>query len=214
MNRRPFKLIKAGVVKLSELPAEHEALVRKALMIRSLPLEEAMTYINAPIFGLTEEVCGLQYTGQSLQGEKRGENWTDFLRLEYLSPRYEQYRYRHDQTFVVTTSLFPKDVRPLFRCLSTMLQIECVVGPSFRMIDGETVPDRDRSHRLMAKDATFTIDGKNFKGDVTHYTAPVRCSSFTLYHEHIGIRGAAAGPSLEELIQIVESLHDLKGKEA
>jgi hypothetical protein len=205
MNRRTIK-VNAGKGVLS---AEQEALLRKVFMIRSLPLEEAMTYINAPIFGLTEEVCGLQHTGQGLQVVCG----IDLLRLEYLSPRYEQYRYRDDQTFVVTTCLFPKDVHPLFGCRTTMLQVECVVGSSFRMIDGDAVPDRNRSHRLIAKDATFTIDGKNFKGDVTHDTAPVRYSSFTLYHERIGLRGAAAGPSIEELIQILESLHDLNGKE-
>jgi hypothetical protein len=74
-------------------------------------------------------------------------------------------------------------------------------------------PGQDRSHRLVVKDATFTIDGKSFKGSVIHYTAPVRYSSFMLYHGRTELKGEALGPSIEELIQIVESLHDLNGKE-
>ena len=34
-----------------------------------------------------------------------------------------------------------------------------------------------------------------------------------LYHGRIGLEGEALGPSIDELIQIVESLHDLNGKE-
>jgi hypothetical protein len=189
------KMLKRKVDKAS---AEWVALSREVFMITSLPLGEVKTYVNAPLFGLTEEVYGLQHTGQGLQGETQGENCIGYLRLKYLSPRYKQYRrYRHDQTFVVATCLFPKDVRPLFGCGWSMLEPICIPGSSFHM---------------MAKDATFTIDGKNFKGRVIHYTAPVRYSSFTLYHERIGLTGEALGPSLEELIQIVESLHDLNSK--
>jgi hypothetical protein len=189
-----------------EASAEEEALSRKVGMIGFLPLEEAKTYVNGPLYGLTEEVFGLQHTEHMWQFE-------NCMRLEYLSPRYEQYRYRHDQTFVVTTWPFGGEISPL---ASSHLEAGTALFITLHVIGGDALvsrlPDQDRSHCLVAKDATFTIDGKNFKGDVTHYTAPVRYSSFTLYHERIGLNGEALGPSIEELIQIVESLHDLNSK--
>jgi hypothetical protein len=193
-------------------PEELEAHLRKSHMLADQPIEQARTSINGPLYGLTEEVFGLQYYAHIWQHE-------DCMRLEYLSPRYEQYRYRYDQTFVVTTRLFgedeklpdpPGDLHP-----PPVLQAGALVIP-VRLPGEDTfssrLPGRDRSHRLVAKDATFTIDGSLFKGSVIHYTASVRYSSFMLYHGRIELTGEALGPSLEELIQIVESLRDLNSK--
>jgi hypothetical protein len=193
-------------------PEELEAHLRKSHMLADQPLEQARTSINGPLYGLTEEVLGLQYYAHIWQHE-------DCMRLEYLSPHYEQYRYRHDRTFVVTTRLFGEDEKlpgpPGDLHSSPVLEAGALVIPV--RLPGENtfssrLPGRDRSHRLIAEKATFTVDGSLFKGSVIHYTAPVRYSSFMLYHGRIELKGEALGPSLEELIQIVESLHDLNGK--
>ena len=167
----------------------------KSRMIRRLPLEQAVQYVNGPVYGLVEEVFDLQYTSPWLNSSRMQDGHDmDSLKLVYLSPRYEQYKGSCGLTFGVLTQLAPKDMRPHF---STVRRV---------------ASDLDRGHRLIAKDATFSIDGKNFKGDVTHYTAPVRYSFFTLYHERIRLTGEAAGPSIEEFIQILQSLHVLNGK--
>jgi hypothetical protein len=172
-------------------------------------LEQARTYVNGSLYGLTEEVFGLQHSRHIWQ-------FGNYMRLEYLSPRYEQYRYKFDRSFVITTYLFGENERPVFGVITYAIEAGVVLFTTTRMIGGDALmnrlPDQDRSQYLTAKDATFTIDGKSFKGDITHYTAPVRYSSFTLYHGRIGLKGEALGPSLEELIQIVESLRDLNGK--
>jgi hypothetical protein len=182
----------------------------KAFSIGRLPLAEAMTHINSPLYGLTEEVLGLQYTQHVWQSENS-------MGLSYLSPRYKEYRFRHDETFMVRTHLFGEDEnvdfggwRNLMGAGCIMIVKSCPLPESAPYVD--LFANRDKSLRVVAEKATLTIDGKNFKGSVVHYTAPVRYSSFMLYHERIGLKGEALGPSIEELIQIVESLHDLNSK--
>jgi hypothetical protein len=78
-------------------------------------------------------------------------------------------------------------------------------------LDLKQHPEQDQFPHFVAKDATFTIDGKRFTGMVEHY--PKVCySAFSLLHGIINVYGEMLGPSIEELIQIVESLHDLNGK--
>jgi hypothetical protein len=194
-------------------PEEIEARMKKTIMLRRLPLEQTKTYINGPLYGLTEDVFGLQHSKHIWQFE-------NCIRLEYLSPRYEQYRYKDDQTFIVTTCLFGEDEElpaiPLILCPSCTLkagqQFMIVHHPDGRTLGGD-LPGLDQCHRLVANDTVLTIDGKSFKGNIIHYTEPVRFSRFILYNERIKLDVEALGPSIEELIQIVESLHDLNGKE-
>jgi hypothetical protein len=189
-----------------EALAHHE----KSMMIRRLSLEQAVQYVNGPVYGLTEELFSLQYTQHAWQSENS-------MGLCYLSPRYKEYRFRHDQTFVVRTHLFGEDENVAFVERRNSIQAGCIMIVKYCPLPDsapyvDLFANRDKSLRVVAEKATLTIDGKNFKGDVTHYTAPVRYSSFTLYHEHIGLKGEALGPSIEELIQILESLHVLNGK--
>jgi hypothetical protein len=192
---------------------ELEAHARKSSMLRRLPLEQAKTYINGPLYGLTEEVVGLVRTEHRWQCE-------NCMRFDYLSSRYSEYSFDNDPTFMVITRLFgedeklpgpPGDLHPPPRFQAGQ-QFTIMHLPDGRTVGGR-LPGQDRCHRLIAKDATFTVDGKSFKGGIIHYTAPVRYSSFMLYHRRIELKGEALGPSIEELIQIVESLHDLNGKE-
>lgn len=142
--------------------------------------------------------------------------------LYYLSARYAQYQYKGDRTFVVTTRLFredeklpglPSDLHP-----PPVLQEGNAVFNATRVVERYRHPFNlagvDRMPCFLAEKATFTIDGKSFKGSVIYYTTSVRYSSFVLYHGRIELQGEALGPSIEELIEIVESLHDLNGQEA
>jgi hypothetical protein len=192
-----------------EIKRELEALVWKASKLRSLPLEQSRTHINGPLYGLTEEVFGLQHYAHMWQYE-------NCMRLEYLSPRYAKYAFRNDRTFLVTTRIFADEQNVAFGSFASVLEAGCVILVNCPVNDRASFvalfADKEKSLRMVAKDAMVTIDGKSFKGSVTHYTAPVRYSSFEFYYGCVGIQGEALGPSIEELIQIVESLHDLKGK--
>ena len=189
--------------------AEQGALGRKVSMIMFLPLEEAITYVNGPLYGLTEEVCGLQHTAH-MWGSA---NW---MRLEYQSPCYEQYRFRHDRTFAVATRIFAEEQKVAFGVFASVLEAGCVILVNCPVNDRASFvalfADKAKSLRVVAENATLSIAGKRFNGNITHYTAPVRYSSFMLYNGQVGLQGEALGPSIEELIQIVESLHDLNGK--
>ena len=166
-------------------------------------VEKAAAFINAPVYGLTEEVCELRH---ALHGTLH----QDRLRIEYASPRYMPHK-KGGRNFVVESRLYeeeplqdPKYKPELAILAQTVLGVEIITSK---------FPGLDRSHLFAAKDAVFTIDSKCFKGYVSYRTAPVYYSRFVLYHGRLGILGEALGPSLEEFIQIVENLHVLNGKE-
>lgn len=191
-------------------PEELEARMKKSFLLQRQTLEQARTHINGPLYGLTEEVFGLQHYVHIWQHD-------NCMQLEYLSPRYAQYAFRNDRTFVVTTRIFADKQNVAFGSFASVLEAGCVILVNCPVNDRASFvalfADKEKSLRMVAKDAVVTIDGKSFKGSVTHYTAPVRYSSFEFYYGRVGIQGEALGPSIEEVIQIVESLHDLNGKE-
>src|SRR5215475_8984162 len=93
----------------------------KAFSIGRLPLAEAMTHINSPLYGLTEEVLGLQYT-------RHGWNSENSMGLYYLSPRYKEYRFRDNQTLWVLTHLFGEDENVAFFGGGTnMIEAGCIM---------------------------------------------------------------------------------------
>ena len=174
---------------------ERHKRLRKLIMIGRLPLEGAMAFVNVPLYGLTEEACGLRPYQHVYGTENR-------MRLEYYSPQYEL-RENFRQTFLVESCLYGETEHQPSLPLP-MLGARIVAGQ---------FPGQDHSHVFVAKEAVFTIDGKCFKGTVGYYTVPLCYSIFALYRGRIGLSGEALGPSLEELILILESLRMLNGKE-
>lgn len=161
-----------------------------------LSVEKAAAFINTPVYGLTEEVCELHHALHVYTHK-------DCLRIEYASPRYTPHK-KGGRNFAVESRLYEEPQKdPTHVPALLVLGVEILTGK---------FPGLDRSHFFVAKDAVFTIDGKCFKGYVSYRTAPVYYSEFVLYHGRLGILGEALGPSIEELIQIVESLHVLNGK--
>jgi hypothetical protein len=174
----------------------------RSALISRLPLEEAMAYVNAPVYGLTEDVCGMQKGSHVYTSEHS-------MKLEYYSPRYGKHpKIYKELNFLVSSHIVGPEI-PLER--------RAKMSSSHRLstwiLVGDLTEEERRHQVFVAKDAVFTIDGKRFNGNVTYYTAPVCYSGFVLFHEDIGVQGEALGPSLEELIQILESLHVLNGKE-
>ena len=184
---------------------EHKDLaemMQKAGRLLMLPLEEAMTFVNAPVYGLTEDVCGMQKVSHVYISEHS-------MKLEYYSPRYGKHpKIYKELNFLVSSHIvepeIPLERRAKMSSSHHQLSAWILVGD---------LTEEERHHQVfVAKDAVFTIDGKRFKGNVTYYTAPVCYSGFVLFHEDICVQGEALGPSVDELIQILESLHVLNGK--
>jgi hypothetical protein len=187
---------------------EEVVLYKKAQMMNRMPLEEAITNINI-LYGLTEEI--FEYRNESHCVPLRNASCLNPLRPEihifYYSPYYDKYRDAIDRrTLSVTTRLFndeklarmEDDYIP--RCLKMGMDLLA-----------KRYPEQDSFPHFVAKDATFTIDSKCFTGTIKHY-AKMRYSAFSLFHGVINVYGEMLGPSIDDLIQILESLHDLNGK--
>ena len=175
-----------------------ERLLKKVMQLSMLPLEEAMAFVNVPVYGLTQEVCGLHHSQHVYNSENA-------MRLGYYSPRYKQHeKVKGRQTFVVDSRLYEENVIP-----------EKMLGLPETLVLGSWIWDdiQDRRHVFIAKGAVFTIDGKCFKGIVNYHPVPLCYASFSLCSGHIKLSGEALGPSIDEMIQILESLRVLNGKE-
>jgi len=68
-------------------------------LLAMLSLEEAMTHVNVPVYGLTQEMCGLRHRMHVSSSEND-------MRLEYYSPRYKQHEMAKGLTFVVESRLY------------------------------------------------------------------------------------------------------------
>ena len=175
--------------------------------IRRMPLKEALAYATKPVYGLTEEVFGLQHEAHS---------WRN-MSIGYRSPLYAQYAFRNDRTFVVETRIFEEEQNVAFGFFRSVIEAGnvifavCPVPDSVEFVN--LFAAREKSLRIVTKDAALSIDGKPFKGDIMHYTDPVRYSSFTFYHERIGLQGEALGPSIEEVAEIIKSLRVLNAEQ-
>ena len=178
----------------------------RAFRIRMMPLEEALAYATRPVYGLTEEVCGLQHDRHSWRAD--GEMF-----LAYRSPLYAQYAFRNDPAFAVNTRIIEQGKQVAFGFYASSIEAALVAFDGCPSEEFAALFEaKEKSMRVAAEKAVLSIDGDSFKGSILHYTAPVRYSRYTFHSERVGIQGDALGPSLEELIQILESLHDLNGK--
>ncbi len=178
----------------------------RAFRIRMMPLEEALAYATRPVYGLTEEVYGLRH-------EKHSGYINIESLIEYRSPLYVQYAFRNDPNFVIKTRIIEEGKKVAFGFYASSIEAARVA------FDGDSSDEfaalfeaKEKSVRVAAEKAALSIDGDSFKGSILHYTAPVRYSRYTFHSEHVGIQGDALGPSLEELISILESLRVLNGK--
>jgi len=192
---------------------EQKAFSRKIAMIQMLPLEEAMTFVTTPLYGLTEEVYGLQHCMNIWQSER-------CMKLEYYSPRYKQYETVKGKTFTVESHLYDEETKPKIRLgglPNLSLGGAAVFGDTSEeervaILNDFSKRQDLRHHVFIARDVLILIDGKSFRGCLTYFSAPFCYSAFTLYSGRVGVEGEALGPSIEELIQILESLRVLNGK--
>lgn len=154
-----------------------------------LSAHEAASDIDAPVYGLTEELYGLQHIGHAYTPKER-------LRIEYASPRYE-----HRKNFTVETRLYAEEQKPPHRVDAIpVLGVDILVNQ---------FPGQDRCTIFIARDASITIDGECFKGYISYYTHPVHYSEYSLCCGYVNILGEALGPSIDEVMLILENLHML-----
>jgi hypothetical protein len=161
-----------------------------------IPLEEALASVDFPVYGLVEEVCGLRYNGcGAFPGDYQP------FTLNYQSERYEPLRVRGMtlNTFYVTS------FRDLRRIIPQMHDIS--LGFIVHRLDGVEIRAPFRWEGML------TIDRKAFFGSICHYPAPLRVSACCFSGDSTHFDGQAFGPNVEELIQILESLHVINGED-
>lgn len=159
-------------------------------------LEEMMASVDFPVYGLTEDVFGLHYSrygsSQPFPSDRR-------IALEYQSDRCFQFLHEDahkNLTFNVASSRHYHGITS--------------VGYTLWKYAG--IPEQDCS-RLFVFSGSLTIDGEQFIGNFTSYPAPILESGYVFQNGRVCLYGGAYGPHPDELIQILQSLRVLNGKE-
>lgn len=160
------------------------------------PLEEVMASVDFPVYGLTEEVFGLRYsrygTSQPFPADRR-------IGLAYQSDRCFQFLDENSYknlTFNVASSKHSHGITS--------------VGYTFWKYEG--VAEQDCS-RIFVFSGSLTIDGGQFIGNFTSYPAPILESGYVFSNGRVCLYGGAYGLHPDELIQTLQSLRVLNGKE-
>lgn len=183
-------------ISLTFTPEEILAHREKRMMIRRLPLEQAVQYVNGPVYGLVkelEELFGLQVCTNGWRSESN-------MDLYFWSPTEPHYA----RAFFIDTSLYAEE-RPLMKIQNMSCSLTAARGFQF-------CSDISLSQYFKGSDAVFTIEGKSFKGWISHRADPMLYSRVHIQHERVVIYAEALGFGIEEFIQIMESLHDLNSK--
>ena len=176
-----------------DILAHHE----KSMMIGRLPLEQAVQYVNGPVYRPVEELFGLQACTHRWRSES-------CMNLHLCSTSEPYY------TLIIQTSLFYAEERPLIRIPSMMIpSMNCSLTAGRGSL---FCCDISLSQHFKGSDAVFVVEGKIFKGWISHRADPVLYSRVAIQYERVEIYAEALGFGIEEFIQIMENLHDMNGK--
>ena len=160
------------------------------------PLEEVMASVDFPVYGLAEEVFGLRY---SRYGSSQSSLLGRRIALGYQSDRYVSFLHENahkNLTFDVCSLRDRRSILPL----------------SYTPWKDVGISEQDCS-RLFVFYGSLTIDGEQFIGNFTYYPAPIFDSKYVFNNGRVYLYGEAYGPHPDELIQILQSLRVLNGKE-
>ena len=128
--------------------------------MQKIPLEEALTSVDFPVYGLVEEVCGLRYNDYGTFPNPH----LDFV-LNYRSERYAPFNVG-DMTL---NTFYVLSIRDL--SIGIIPQIHDVsLGFIIRRLEGVMIRAPFRW------EGTLTIDGKALSGCICYYPAPL-CAS-------------------------------------
>jgi len=175
--------------------------------MNKIPLEEALALVKFPVYGLTEEVCGLRYRSHMpfaldhfRDFEARGWNNSTFT-IHYQTERYKPYLHAmvSGPTFSVNSLQREHEVATM----STYLRI--------MEWNPDKIPEADRRPVFSCK-GSISIAGKMFTGIITYRPAPLCHSVFELSSGRMCLDGQALGPHPDDLIQILEALRVLNDK--
>ena len=167
-------------------------------MYQKITLEEALSSVTFPVYGLVEEIYGLSYSGH-----KYFPTGTQPITLTYQTQRYESILHEKVRGSTLSVSCG----RNIWKGIPDIPQ-------SFSMLwDLNDIPEPVRRNPFLYR-GSLTIDGTPFTGHISYRPVPLCFSMFTLSSEQTYLGGQALGPDPDELIQILESLRVLNRKQA
>jgi hypothetical protein len=159
-------------------------------------LEEAMAGVEFPVYGLpeTKDVCGLRYSWDPYAPTKTG-----MVTLTYQSRHYLPFL--HERTN-----------GPTFLLRSCLLESEPGNLRTHLSLGSWSLRDIPEAPSPVQIGLNMPIEGKSFKGYAAYTSKPVYFATFSLSRGRMMLEGESLGPSIDDLIQIISSLHVLNGK--
>jgi hypothetical protein len=62
-------------------------------------------------------------------------------------------------------------------------------------------------------EGTLTLEGRHFSGTIWYYASPVKLTGFHFKSEELFLSGFSYGPSCDEVIELLEGLQVLNGRD-
>jgi hypothetical protein len=93
------------------------------------------------------------------------------------------------------------------------------IGTSTNDMSQSSIPDRMLKEQTQPLrnpfvwEGTITLEGKPFCGTIRYYASPVKLTGFHFKSEELFLSGLSYGPSCDEVIELLEGLQVLNGRD-
>lgn len=160
-------------------------------------LVETIAAVQFPVYGIVGRPLDLTYNGRWVTTGYIPFLAITSITLDFMSPRYPPY--------LVQGVPFPN-----FRVQSELLQ--CPRSGIWSSLLDLVVQEQGQPERPpFFWEGSLSIAGTLFQGKIRYYATPLKLSEYHLVSEKSYVGGYAAGPSCDELIELLEGLEVLNG---
>ena len=165
-----------------------------------MTLADSIAEVKIPIYGIVDHPFDLTLHNCFVHSGYRPS-----MTLMFTSPRYQPYSFGNCAHFQIETrsESLPEPARA-FRFGTTDRD-----STLDEMLQEQSKPVRNP----FRWEGTLTIVGIPFYGTIQYYASPFRLSGFRLTSEETLLRGHAYGPSCDEVIELLEGLQVLNGRD-
>jgi hypothetical protein len=163
-------------------------------MEEKMTIAEAIAAAQFPVYGIVDRPLDLTFDGVFTIGGRRPS-----ISLSFTSQRYPSYpskmlalrNFRIDSQHALNVTSPPRDV---------ILE---------KVIQEQAQPVRNP----FLWEGSLSIAGTLFHGKMRYYATPLKLSEYHLLSEESFVSGYANGPSCDELIELLEGLQVLNGRD-
>ncbi len=155
--------------------------------------------VQFPVYGIVGRPLDLTYSGRWVTTGCIPFLAIVSITLDFMSPRYPSY--------LVQGVPFPN-----FRVQSELLQYP-KLGNWSSLLDLVVQEQGQPERNPFFWEGSLSIAGTLFHGKMRYYATPLKLSEYHLVSEKGFVGGYAAGPSCDELIELLEGLEVLNGRD-